>query len=176
MELLIGCGNRRARKVGGEWTELVTLDHDPNCGADVVHDLESLPWPFDDGTFDEVHAYQVLEHLGRQGDYKSFFALFAEIWRVLKPEGVLYAEVPSIHSRWAWGDPSHTRVYQKEHLIFLDQWNYQNEVGKTSMTDFRWIWRGDFECLAAQDDGADFRFALLAHKPARYIDGAQTKD
>jgi hypothetical protein len=69
MELLIGCGNSRNNQVG-EWTELVTIDHDPNCGADVVHDLEQYPWPFDDDTFDETHAYCVLEHLGRQGDYR----------------------------------------------------------------------------------------------------------
>jgi len=50
--------------------------------------------------FDEVHAYEVLEHLGRQGDYRSFFATFANIYRVLVPGGLLLATVPSRYSGW----------------------------------------------------------------------------
>ena len=83
-ELLVGCGNSRIKKLGfGKlaWKELVTIDHDPNCGADIIHNLDETPWPVDDNAFDEVHAYEVLEHLGTQGDYRSFFAHFYEIWR-----------------------------------------------------------------------------------------------
>jgi hypothetical protein len=43
-ELLIGCGNSRIKKLklspDDDWTDLTTLDHDPDCGADVVHDLD----------------------------------------------------------------------------------------------------------------------------------------
>jgi SAM-dependent methyltransferase len=170
-ELLIGCGNSRTKKLrfGDEgWTDLTTIDHDPNCGADVVHDLEQYPWPFDDDSFDECHAYCVLEHLGRQGDYKSFFATFAEIYRILKPGGHLVAKCPSWQSKWAWGDPSHTRIISDASLVFLDQAQYAKQVGKTPMTDFRWLWKGDFEMVAGDDNGHDFKFALQAHKPARY--------
>lgn len=170
-DLLIGCGNSRRKKLGfdgPDWNDLVTMDHDPNCGADVVHDLDVLPWPFEDNSFDEVHAYCVLEHLGRQGDYKSFFALFAEIYRVLKPGGQLFAICPSRNDVWAWGDPSHTRIIQPETLVFLDQQQYQDQIGKTPMTDFRWLWKGDLEPVCVDDDGHDFKFALTAHKPPRY--------
>ena len=100
---MIGCGNRRVKKLtldnNWEWGELVTLDHDPNCGADITHDLEELPWPVAADSFDEVHAYEVLEHLGSQGDAKSFFAHFGEIYRVLKPGGLLLATVPALVKR-----------------------------------------------------------------------------
>lgn len=151
-----------------KWHHLTTVDHDPNCGADVIWDLEECPWPFGDDTFDEVHAMCVLEHLGRQGDFRSFFAHFGEIYRVLKPGGHLYAVVPARGDKWVWGDPSHTRVIQPESLVFLDQQQYRDQVGKTPMTDFRWLWKGDFEPVGAQDTGADFFFALRAHKPARF--------
>lgn len=144
------------------------MDHDPNCGADVIHDLEQYPWPFGDDSFDEVHAYCVLEHLGRQGDYKSFFATFAEIYRVLKPGGHLIGICPSRHSAWAFGDPSHTRLIQPESLLFLDRAEYARQIGKTAMTDFRWLWKGDFEPVHIDDDGNRFTFALKAHKPVRY--------
>lgn len=168
-QLLIGCGNRRHKRLGfdQEWAGLVTMDHDPNCGADIVHDLECYPWPIAADSCDEVHAYEVLEHLGRQGDYRSFFATFGEIYRVLQDGGTLFATCPSRISPWAWGDPSHTRLIQCEHLVFLDQTEYARQIGKTAMTDFRWLWRGDFELLQSVDDGDDHKFALKAHKPAR---------
>lgn len=171
MELLIGCGNSRRKKLAfddnWQWNDLTTIDHDPNCGADVVHDLESLPWPFEDDTFDECHAYEVLEHLGKQGDYTSFFAHFGEIYRVLKDGGVLMATVPAWDDVWAWADPSHTRVIAPQTLVFLDQEQYTKQIGKTAMTDFRWLWKGDFEPIAAEMVEGCFKFALKAHKPAR---------
>jgi SAM-dependent methyltransferase len=170
-ELLIGCGNSRRKKIDPaqkwEWDELVTIDHDPNCGADILHDLEVTPWPLEDDSFDGAHAYCVLEHLGKQGDYRSFFATFAEIYRVLKPGGLLYAICPSRSSEWLWGDPSHTRAIQPESLVFLSQQQYLDQVGLTPMTDFRWLWLGDFEPLALEDDGHDFKFILRAVKPSR---------
>jgi SAM-dependent methyltransferase len=171
MELLIGCGNSRRRLLAfnGErdWSELVTMDHDPNCGADILHDLEECPWPVGDDTFDEVHAYEVLEHLGKQGDYRSFFAHFGEIYRVLKPGGLLFATVPAMDDPWVWADPSHTRLIDWRTLLFLDQRQYVDRVGKTAMTDFRWLWKGDLETVACETDQGALKFALQAHKPAR---------
>src|ERR1700726_3329700 len=80
-ELLIGCGRSRAKVLslnGVEWKELVTLDSDPSCKPDVVHDLEVMPYPFEDERFDECNAYDVLEHMGRQGDWQFFFG---HCWR-----------------------------------------------------------------------------------------------
>ena len=171
-ELMIGCGNSRVKRLrprdNAEWIDLTTMDHDPNCGADIVHDLEVLPWPLDDSSFDEVHAYEVLEHLGRQGDYKAFFAHFGEIYRVLKPGGILAATCPSWQSIWAWGDPSHTRIISPASLVFLNRAQYQTQVGNTAMTDFRWLWKGDFEPVHIEDNGEKFTFGLKAHKPARF--------
>ena len=71
-----------------EWVNLVTLDIDPNCNPDIICDLNELPYPFKDNTFNEIHGYEVLEHCGTQGDYQYFFAQFTEFWRILKPEGM----------------------------------------------------------------------------------------
>lgn len=166
-DLLIGCGNSRDRRMSigrDTWDDLITMDHDPNCGADVVHDLEITPWPFADNEFDEVHAYCVLEHLGRQGDYQSFFRDFGEIYRVLKPGGLLCGYSPALSSRWLWGDPSHGRVISPESFVFLSQKAYESQVGSTPMTDFRWLWKGNFEILYAEEKGDHFYFALVAVK------------
>ncbi len=167
-ELLIGCGNSREKRikfkeVPDQWTELTTLDWDVECKPDVLHDLNHLPYPFADNTFDECHAYQVLEHCGRQGDARFFFSQFYEFWRILKPGGYFCASVPMYDSPWAFGDPSHTRVIPRHSLIFLNQAEYA-QVGKSSITDFRRLWKGNFETLAVQEGDHEMGFVLRAIK------------
>jgi hypothetical protein len=133
----------------------------------VLCDLALPPYPFKTESADEIHAYDVLEHLGQQGDWRAFFAQFAECWRILKPGGFLAATCPSYRSANAWGDPSHRRVITKETLAFLSQAEYAKQVGVTPMTDFRPWYAADFEPRYL-DEGADtLVFVLEAVKPAR---------
>jgi len=143
-QLLLGCGISREKKlrVPGtplEFQDLTTVDFNPDVKPDVLHDLNITPWPFADNSYDEIHAYEVLEHLGQQGDYESFFATFEEIYRILKPGGFLLATTPRWDSVWAWGDPGHTRIISEGSLVFLDQTRY----GRPPMTDYRGIYKGD---------------------------------
>ena len=172
MELLLGCGSARDKRlwVDGkeEWSKLVTLDYNLDHSPDVIWDLRKLPWPFEDDTFDEVHAYEVLEHLGQQGDYKAFFAQFSEIWRITKAGGMLFATVPWWQDEWAWGDPSHTRVITPATLTFLSQIEYEKQVGKTAMSDFRNIYTADFERAYVEQRDPNLYFALSVVKPSRH--------
>ena len=164
-ELLLGCGRSREKRVAignREWTALTTLDLYPDCEPDILWDLNLTPWPLADNAYDEVHAYEVLEHLGRQGDYASFFEHFSEIWRVLKPGGRLFATVPAPGSPWVWGDPGHTRQISIESLTYLDQGEYVRQTAV--MTDYRHIYRADFRPILAQTEGSTFVFVLEARK------------
>jgi SAM-dependent methyltransferase len=167
-ELLIGCGSNHTKLMTADrstgFDNLTTLDYNSEHKPDVVWDLMKLPLPFADEEFDEIHAYEVLEHLGQQGDYKLFFAQFSEFWRLLKPNGHFLATCPSRNSVWAWGDPSHTRIMQLEQLVFLSQEEYRIQVGKTPMSDFRNIYKADFETMYQEDDGDIIRFVLKAIK------------
>lgn len=168
MELLIGSGSSRDKRVyvpGKEqWNQLVTLDINADHKPDIVWDLNNMPLPFEAGAFDEIHAYEVLEHTGAQGDYKFFFQQFTEFHRILKPDGLFIATVPTPTSPWAWGDPSHTRIFCKEWLTFLRQNSYEEQVGKTSLSDFRYIYKADFEILVAQEQNDTLFFILQARK------------
>jgi len=165
--LLLGAGNDRRRKVSWpgneEWGDLTTLDIDPGTGCDVVHDLDVLPYPFADGEFDEIHAYEVMEHCGRQGDWKFFFDQFEELYRILKPDGFLCCTVPMWDSMWAWADPGHRRVIAEGSLAFLNREEYA-QIGKTSMTDYRPWLRCDFYAVALKEEGECFCFVLKARK------------
>ncbi len=182
-ELLIGCGHSRDKRLdvgadqGKAWRGLVeTLDNNPDCRPDIYWDLEHVPWcnhgqygmePMEDSIYDEIHAYEVLEHLGRQGDFVAFFRTFSEIWRVLKPGGHLAATVPSRYSVWLWGDPGHTRALLPVHLTFLDQTEYTRQLGKTPMSDYRYVYAADFETVHSYDDHNTHQFILRAVKPSR---------
>lgn len=185
-ELLLGCGHQRKKLAhipgfNPNWEDLVTVDINTDCDPDIVCDLDRGYWVassfrkswmldkdgrFIPDRFKEVHAYEVLEHLGSQGDVLSFFSTFYNIWRVLMDGGYLFGTCPSRDSVWLWGDPGHTRVIQRESLYFLDQENYK-QLGQTAMSDYRSLWKGDFRIINSTDDGTFHMFVLQAIKPAR---------
>lgn len=167
MELLIGSGNRHEKVWGGaDWRRLVTLDIDPGVKPDVVHDLNDLPLPFDDGQFDEIHCVDVLEHTGRQGDWRFFFAQWDDFWRVLRPGGTFNCVAPRCDSVWAWGDPGHTRVILEEQLTYLVR-PYYAQVGQTPMTDYRGYFVSDWDITRREYTDHHLKFQLRAVKPAR---------
>jgi SAM-dependent methyltransferase len=155
-ELLLGSGNRTNKEikfqfVPREFQNVTRLDIDPNCKPDVLHDLNILPLPFEDNTFNEIHAVDILEHTGQQGDWKFFFAQFSEFWRILKPGGYFVGACPKWDSVWAWADPGHSRIFCTHSLIFLDQNGY-GQVGSTPMTDYRHVYKANFRTMVTTED------------------------
>ena len=168
-ELIIGCGNKKdemAINLNGktQCENPLTLDIDPDCKPDCLWDLEDIPLPFPDNEFDEIHAYEVLEHTGTQGDYKFFFNQFADFWRILKPNGLFCCSVPNWDGMGAWGDPSHKRIINELTLMFLSQKAYKSQVGKTPMADFRYLYKSDFNIIFKEKTLHRLAFVLEAIK------------
>ena len=171
-ELLLGCGAARDKrirwdKVPTDWQNVTTHDIDPDSGADTVHDLDVLPYPWADNSFDEIHAYEVLEHTGSQGDAKFFFAQFAELYRMLKPGGYLACTVPAWDSQVAWCMPDHKRVIAEGSIAILDH-RYYADLGKPSgiaKADYRkQLGTTNFQTIAHKIEGDNFGFVLKAMK------------
>jgi hypothetical protein len=167
-ELVLGCGDQRKKLLtlngSHEYENPTTLDINPICRPDVLHDLNDPHLPFNDDTFDEAHAYCVLEHTGQQGDWRFFFRQFDDFWRVLRPGGHLFGICPRADSVWAWGDPGHTRIVSVESLGYLCRPMY----GAPPRTDYRPWFVGDWDLIYAQNqDEHRFGFVLQAVKPAR---------
>lgn len=172
MELLLGCGTNKQKRLwidgDKEWKQVVTLDIDPGVHPDVEFNLSFLGYgrklPWETNTFDELHAYDVLEHVGTQGHYKAFFNEFSEYYRVLKPGALFYIIVPIHKSMWAWGDPGHTRVFSQGTWGFLSQAAYAAEVGVSAMTDYRDYWKGDFQVVHYDEQGHSAHIILKTIK------------
>lgn len=191
-ELLLGCGHSREKRmmlpcsIKGGWMDLITLDSNRDCKPDILCDLDAVKWSgwsgasirkayffdnnwfFKESLFHEIHAYEVLEHLGHQGDVNSFFSTFDNIYNLLTPNGYLFATCPSRFSSWLWGDPGHRRAIIPESLTFLDQTNYV-QCGHTMMSDYRNIYQSDFKIILSTDDKQFHKFILQAIKPARKV-------
>jgi len=167
-ELLLGCGSRTKKQlsINGklEFENVVRLDINPDHNPDVCWDLTKHPLPFADAEFDEIHIYDVLEHLAQQGDYKFFFAEFTEYARILKNGGHLFASVPAETSPWLWGEPSHKRVINFGTLVFLNQREYDGQIGNTAMSDFRYIYKADFVKVYTNIIEGSFLFILEVRK------------
>lgn len=171
VDILLGAGSKHDKRIrtprGPDFIDLITVDINDDHNIDVVHDLNQHPWPFADDVAEEVHAYELMEHLGRQGDFAGFFRDWAEIWRILKPGGLFCGTSPMSSSPWAWGDPGHTRIISQECLVFLTQPEYVKQVGVTPMTDYRFCYEADFDVVFTQDQGGTHVYVLQAVKPSR---------
>jgi len=107
-KLNLGCGH-------DIHPDSVNLDKEPFPGVDVVHDINK-PLPFDDDTFDHVHANQVLEHL------PELIPIMNELWRILRPQGTLHLSVPWWAGTWARGDPTHIRFFDHNSFNPFSDW------------------------------------------------------
>ena len=96
----LGCGdNKVENSIGLDCADL----HD----VDVKHDLLSLPYPFDDESFELIYLRHVIEHF----ILDDINNIFNECWRLLKKDGNLIVIVPHVYSISAFMDPTHKSYF-----------------------------------------------------------------
>lgn len=81
------------------------MDKVPGESVDVVWDLNVTPWPLEGDSFDEVHAYDVFEHLD------DMIAVMEEVHRVSKSMAVVRVRVPFMAGSFTWTDITHRRGF-----------------------------------------------------------------
>ena len=96
-KLNVGCG----ADIKKGW---VNLDSTALPGVDVVHDIEKLPLPFADESFDEVLCQDVLEHI-------RYVPVLRDIHRILKSRGALTIRTPHFTSKNNFIDPTHQKIF-----------------------------------------------------------------
>ena len=90
----VGCGiNKYPGSVG--------IDRIPGTAADVLVDVDHLPYPFRDGTFDHVRAVHVIEHVA------DVIRTMEEFHRLLRTGGTVYIATPHYTDFSSFCDPTH---------------------------------------------------------------------
>lgn len=113
--LNLGCGDRLVNPPGDNWQ---VVNHDKRrhkLNVDVVWDLDSLPWPWADGSVATIYAWQVLEHLTI-----PLWRSFNECWRIVKPGGLLTVNLPLWGADNSHTDPSHRWWVTETTFDFFD--------------------------------------------------------
>lgn len=149
------------------------VDLAPFPGVTDIVDIAVEPLPYPDNTFDEIVASHVLEHIPTQirwreyGEWHRRFCrveLMRELYRVLKPGGMLIASVPVDWPNWAQ-DPTHVDVpwNREQFSYFCSQWG-GNQPG-SEQNDAYGITFG-FEWARCDEHEFDKAITVWMRKPA----------
>jgi hypothetical protein len=173
--LFIGAGHTVKKLIKAPWLEeqeeeekIITLDIAEECKPDIEYDLDFLAvggsLPFEDEELEQIHAYEVLEHFGSQGDWRGFFKEWTEFHRILKEGGCFFGTVP-LPGTQQWGDPGHMRSLNEVSFSFLDQnlCRYEIETG-IPRTDYSSVWKGNMVKIYAEENQKGGRLAFALQK------------
>jgi SAM-dependent methyltransferase len=92
--LVLGCG---LKKPAGS----IGIDINPATMADVIHDLNTAPYPFKNDQFDMIICHDILEHLD------NIIPSMKEIHRIGKCGAYVDIKTPHFSSILSWNDPTH---------------------------------------------------------------------
>ena len=120
----LGCGNK---KTPGS----IGIDINPLSDADVIHDLNSLPYPFEDSSFDEIIADNVLEHLD------NVIQIMEELSRISRNGAIIKVYVPYFRSHWACIDPTHRHFFTVDSFAYFDPDHIISKLYKYSNSRFK---------------------------------------
>ncbi len=115
----IGCGiNKTPGAIG--------MDINPRTNADVIHDLDELPYPFETDQFDEVVGLHVIEHV------RDPMAVMAELHRITRNGGMVKLVTPH------WTNPDWaTDLTHRNHLNSYSFRNLQEQAVFPFYTEVR---------------------------------------
>ncbi len=119
-------------------------------GVDIVHDLNSYPWPIEDNSVDEVFCSHYVEHIPHENlrgileksssfeefkekaletDRDGFIKFMNEVYRILKPKGRALITAPHYASIRAFGDPTHIRyIGDFSFYYFSKEWRKVHDL------------------------------------------------
>lgn len=132
-KLNLGCGN----KLLDDYINLDVVDY----GGNLIHDLNSFPYPFEDNTFDEIIASHILEHL------QNFNKVITELYRISKPNAIIKVYAPFFLNTKYFGDPDHKIPFsirtfdnyeyiENKKLKFYEKWKLNHRTNYQTSAKF----------------------------------------
>lgn len=105
LKLNLGCGENRIPEY---------INVDKYGKPDVMHDLETFPWPWEDNSIGEIRLNHVLEHLGQITSV--YLRIIKELYRICAPDAAIYIVVPHPRHDHFLNDPTHVRIVTPQGL------------------------------------------------------------
>ncbi len=116
--LELGCGQKKIV------SHSTSVDINPRSRADVIHDLNRTPYPFENDSFDVLIAEHVLEHL------EDMILVMQEVHRICRPSALVFVEVPHFSSSEFFTDPTHRHSFSTRSFDYF--------VPGTELHEFRY--------------------------------------
>ncbi len=144
-------------------------------GVEMQVNLFVVPWPFRDGSVDEIMMSHFVEHIphtireskrvdviketvwwGQHSvaepiwDEDGFFVVFREAWRVLKMDGLVEVWTPYFTSESSFRDPTHTRYLTEATFSYLweEKGTFDYQIGcKFEQIDAAYLPYPEYESL-----------------------------
>jgi SAM-dependent methyltransferase len=134
MRLNLGCGEH---PISG----FVNVD---KAGTpDIVFDLETFPWPWEDNSVETVWTIHVMEHLG--ADINVFQQIIKELYRVCAHDAEVFIVVPHPRHDNFLSDPTHVRPITLQTLaLFSKEYNRQCLERNLASSPLALSWDIDF--------------------------------
>ena len=120
----LGCGNRKL-------TGAIGIDYNPDTEADIIHDLNSMPYPFKDSFFDGVYANNIIEHLD------DVIKVMEELSRISKAGAIIKIIVPYFRAKWAYIDPTHRHHFTVDSFSYFDSEHIHSRLYNYSQVRFK---------------------------------------
>lgn len=130
----LGCGRNKHKGAIG-------IDFNEDTDADIIHDLNKFPYPFNDNEFDRIFASHVLEHLD------DVVKTMEEIHRIAKPNAIVVIDAPFFTSLDAFADPTHKHFFSARSFDYftgdLGEFSYYShaEFRKLTVEIRFWEWK-----------------------------------
>lgn len=152
----VGCRNRKESNFTG-------ISNRMYPGVDIVHDLESFPYPFDDESCLTIKAAHVVEHI------KPWVVMdwFNEMWRLLVPQGQLAISAPFANSQGFFNDPTHCTYINEatfQHFDPVYPMYKQHEPKPWKIEFASWQYGGNIEAVLSKRDLKDVQTIDLTQK------------
>jgi SAM-dependent methyltransferase len=116
IKLNIGCGQQRQ-------DGFIGLDKEKTGVTDIVQNLETYPWPFEDNSVDEIVCSHYVEHV------RDLIPFIDEMHRIMKQGAKATIVAPYYASMRACQDPTHVRfICEASFLYFNKGWRDANKL------------------------------------------------
>jgi len=116
LRLDLACGN--CKRDG-----FVGVDKVQTSQAEIIHDLNVYPYPWNDDSVDEINCSHFI------GQVADIIKFMDECYRILKPNAKMTVSAPYYTSIRAWQDPTHKRTISEATFLYFDKdWRAANKL------------------------------------------------